>query len=158
MYHNMKEYFTRLFKYNDWANNLVLDTLSAHTFKDAEIFKIFSHVINAQFIWMSRITGKKELHKPVWSLHSLTDLKKFSKESTVLWLDYLSRPDEKELQRSISYSNSEGQAFSNTVSDMLPHIVNHASYHRGQVNKLIRRDGFPVHNTDYITYRRTVKD
>jgi uncharacterized damage-inducible protein DinB len=154
----MREYFIRLFKYNNWANELVLDTLSRNTFRDPEIFKIFSHVMNAQFIWMSRISGDKNLHKPVWSQHSLEDLKKFSKESSALWLDYLSKLDEKELQRSISYSNSEGQAFSNTVSDMLPHIVNHASYHRGQVNKLIRREGFPVHNTDYITYRRVVKD
>ena len=154
----MKEYFIRLFKYNDWANNLVLDTLSKNSVKDPDIFKIFSHVINAQFIWMSRITGNKEIHKPVWSLHSLKDLKEFSKESTQLWLNYLSKLDEKELQRSISYSNSEGHAFSNTVMDMLPHIVNHASYHRGQVNKLIRREGFPVNNTDYITYRRMVKD
>ena len=154
----MREYFIRLFKYNDWANNLVLDTLSRNTFKDPEIFKIFSHVINAQFIWMSRISGNKSIHKPVWSLHTLEDLKKYSKEISALWLDYLSKLDEKELERSISYSNSEGQAFSNTVSDMLPHIVNHASYHRGQVNKLIRREGFPVHNTDYITYRRVVKD
>jgi uncharacterized damage-inducible protein DinB len=154
----MKEYFIRLFKYNDWANNLVLDTLSKNTFRDPEIFKIFSHVINAQFIWMSRISGNKSIHKPVWSLHTLEDLKKYSKEISARWLEYLSKLDEKELQRSISYSNSEGQAFSNTVSDMLPHIVNHASYHRGQVNKLIRREGFPVHNTDYITYRRVVKE
>jgi uncharacterized damage-inducible protein DinB len=155
----MKEYFTRLFKYNDWANDLILDTLSKNpNIKDPDVYKIFSHVINAQFIWMSRISGNKEIHKPVWSLHSLEDLKKFSKESTKLWLTFLSKLDEKELGRSISYSNSEGQSFSNTVLDMLPHIVNHASYHRGQVNKLIRREGFAVNNTDYITWRRMVKE
>jgi uncharacterized damage-inducible protein DinB len=154
----MREYFTRLFKYNDWANELILDTLSKNDIKDPEVYKIFSHVINAQFIWMSRITGNKAIHKAVWSQHSLEDLKKFSKESTTMWMDYLSKLEDKELQRSISYSNSEGTSFENTVGDMLPHIVNHASYHRGQVNKLIRREGLPVHNTDFITYRRMVKE
>ncbi len=154
----MREYFINLFKYNDWANELILDTLSKNDIKDPDVYKIFSHVINAQFIWMSRITGKKEIHKPVWSVHSLQDLKQFSKESTRLWLEYLANLDHAEMARSISYSNSEGQAFQNTVSDMLPHIVNHASYHRGQVNKLMRREGIQVNNTDFITWRRTVKD
>jgi uncharacterized damage-inducible protein DinB len=154
----MQQYFIKLFQYNDWANNLILDTLSKNEIKDPEVYKIFSHVINAQFIWMSRISGNKAIHKPVWSVHPLEDLKKFSKESTGLWLEYLSKLEDKELQRSISYSNSEGASFENTVGDMLPHIVNHASYHRGQVNKLIRREGLPVHNTDFITWRRTVKE
>ncbi|MFL5727861.1 MAG: DinB family protein [Cytophagaceae bacterium] len=154
----MREYFIKLFKYNDWANNLILDTLSKTDIKDPDVYKIFSHVINAQFIWMSRITGNKAIHKAVWSIHPLEDLKKFSKESTAMWLEYLSKLDGQEMQRSISYSNSEGASFQNIVGDMLPHIVNHASYHRGQVNKLIRREGHPVNNTDFITWRRTVKE
>lgn len=154
----MNAYFKKLFTYNHWANETLLDSLTKGNFDpNDETIKIFSHVINAQYIWYSRITGKKELHKPVWSLHTLADIKSFLPENLNLWMHYIASLTEAELDRTIYYSNSEGHQFENKVEDMLPHLVNHASYHRGQVNKLIRQAGIPPVNGDYITWCRTVK-
>ncbi len=154
----MKSYFKKLFTYNNWANETILGSLESGGFTAAdEAVKIYSHVINAQYIWFSRITGRKELHKPVWSVHELADIKNFLPENFALWLDYIDSLTEDELQRNITYANSEGHQFYNVVGDMLPHLVNHASYHRGQVNKLIRQRGFTPINGDYITWCRSVK-
>lgn len=153
----MKAYFHKLFTYNHWANETTLQTLKSNNIQDGEAVKIFSHVINAQYIWFSRITGNKELHKPVWSVHSLETIGTYLPENFSLWMDYIDALIEEELGRTINYSNSEGHQFHNVVGDMLPHLVNHASYHRGQVAKLVRQAGFAPTNTDYITWCRTVK-
>lgn len=154
----MKAYFKKLFTYNHWANELILNSLESNGFNSAdEAVKIYSHVINAQYIWFSRITGKKEFHKPVWSVHELSDIRNFLPENFALWMNYIDQLTDEELKRVINYSNSEGHQFYNEVGDMLPHLVNHASYHRGQVNKLIRQNGFTPVNGDYITWCRTVK-
>ena len=117
-----KNYFIRLFKYNHWANTIIANLIEEKKINNEDALKIFSHVVNAQYIWLSRITGNKELHKPVWSLHSIQDIKKFLPENLKLWMSYLNDLNETELNRSISYSNSEGHSFNNTVSDMLPHL------------------------------------
>jgi uncharacterized damage-inducible protein DinB len=154
----MNAYFKKLFTYNHWANQVILDSLEKYNIPaDSEAIKIFSHVINAQYIWFSRIKNDKSFHKAVWSTHSLEAIKNFLPENFALWLSYIEQLNEVEMGRKIQYSNSEGHAFENIVADMLPHIVNHASYHRGQVNKLIRQAGFSPINNDYITWCRTVE-
>jgi uncharacterized damage-inducible protein DinB len=155
----MKKYFRRLFIYNDWANETILNNLKAINLEEeSDALKITSHLINAQFIWLSRINSDTSLHIPAWKLHPLSELNSLAKKATALWLPYIDDLTDQELERSFNYGNSAGDKFTNTVGDALPHIVNHASYHRGQVAKLIRAKGFDPVNTDFITYARSVEN
>ncbi|MCF8317339.1 MAG: hypothetical protein K9I02_01220 [Haliscomenobacter sp.] len=54
----------------------------------------------------------------------------------------------------INYSNSKGQLFSNSIQDMLFHIINHSTYHRGQVATEFKRQGLEPLVTDYIFFKR----
>ena len=54
----------------------------------------------------------------------------------------------------VSYTNSQGKAYSNTVKDIVTHNVNHATYHRAQINQLLRQNGYEPVLTDFIAYRR----
>ncbi|CAN5165440.1 damage-inducible protein DinB [soil metagenome] len=154
----MNDYFKRLFIYNDWANETIIENLQACDMEEnSDALKITSHLINAQFIWMSRITNDSGLHIPAWKTHPLSELTSLAKRATEIWLPYIDNLTEQELNMSFDYSNSAGDQFTNTVGDALPHIVNHASYHRGQVAKLIRAKGFDPVNTDFITYARSVE-
>jgi uncharacterized damage-inducible protein DinB len=42
------------------------------------------------------------------------------------------------------------------VEQIMIHLVNHSSYHRGQIAMLLRQNGFEPVNTDYITYDRVI--
>lgn len=59
-----------------------------------------------------------------------------------------------DLARAIEYRLMSGKAFRSTFDDMFRHVVNHATYHRGQLATLLRQVGHKAPATDYILYRR----
>lgn len=62
----MKEYFINLFKYEAWANKEVSDCLISISEPPEKALSLMSHIINAQVIWLSRITGKTIDVNSVW--------------------------------------------------------------------------------------------
>lgn len=150
---DMNEYFKRLYLYNDWANRTILELLEKNQIRDEFIIKWFSHVINAQFIWLRRVASHQNAYK-IHDIHPFEQLHQSLDENQQLWLDYLEKATPEEFARVISYSNSAGDQFTNVVQDCLAHCVNHATYHRAQVAKVSRDIGIVPPNTDYITYCR----
>ena len=59
---------------------------------------------------------------------------------------------ESELRRVASYTNTQGQPHEGVVADVLTHVVNHASYHRGQIAVLVREAGGRPAVTDFIFF------
>jgi uncharacterized damage-inducible protein DinB len=58
------------------------------------------------------------------------------------------------LNTTMTYRNSKGLEFTNSVGDTLTHVWLHGSYHRGQIAQAIRRAGHEPVNTDFITFVR----
>jgi uncharacterized damage-inducible protein DinB len=54
----------------------------------------------------------------------------------------------------VHYTNSDGQHFETSVSDILTHVALHGAYHRGQVAHLLRGAGAEPQATDYIQFGR----
>ncbi|MQA90344.1 MAG: hypothetical protein GEU90_08915 [Gemmatimonas sp.] len=59
-----------------------------------------------------------------------------------------------DLQRVVAYQNTAGAAFESTFWQMARHVVNHSSYHRGQVATLLRQLGHRPPATDLIAFFR----
>lgn len=58
------------------------------------------------------------------------------------------------LKKKISYKNSRGERFENSVRDILFHVINHSTYHRGQIATDCKLHGMTPLATDYIFYKR----
>jgi uncharacterized damage-inducible protein DinB len=54
----------------------------------------------------------------------------------------------------VEYENSEGRTFANDVKDILFHVVNHSTHHRGQIMMDLRASGITPEPLDYIFYKR----
>lgn len=50
--------------------------------------------------------------------------------------------------------STEGVKYESTVLDILTHVVNHSTYHRGQIASLIAATGTKPAVTDYIALTR----
>jgi len=54
----------------------------------------------------------------------------------------------------VAYKNIKGEPFQSPVWQIVLHIVNHASYHRGQITTMLRQLGHTPVPTDLIAFYR----
>lgn len=144
-------YFTDLFLYNHHFNQKVADLFIEHGDRVPEkAEKLFSHLINAQRIWNGRINGQAN-NTGVWDIHAAGKCKQIDAENYDIALNILQHKD---LSENISYTNTKGQSFTNTIGDILFHVINHSTYHRGQIASELKRNGIEPITTDYIFWKR----
>ena len=147
----------KLGAFNVWANTTVLNRLDEIAATGQPIpavaLRLFSHVLNAQAIWISRIGGIASPVK-VWQEHDLAACHQLHAKTSEPLYQLMVRADETELHRLISYTNSLGDIYESLVHDILTHAVVHASYHRAQVATRLRDHDFAPVNSDFITYCR----
>jgi uncharacterized damage-inducible protein DinB len=71
------------------------------------------------------------------------------------WIEWADRQTEDDLHRKIAYSNRKGDKFEQPAFDILLHLLNHSSYHRGQLVTIMRAlDVTQIPQTDFIVYKR----
>lgn len=75
-------------------------------------------------------------------------------EANELWMSFIDSNNS--FDRVLKYHNYVGDYYENNIQDIMIHLVNHGSYHRGQVAVLLRERGYEPINTDLITYDRVL--
>ncbi|MDF9795759.1 putative damage-inducible protein DinB [Catalinimonas alkaloidigena] len=140
-----------LFDYNQYANKLFIRSFTENNFNVEKGIKLFSHIINAHHIWLARIKDEAPIFD-VWEIHVINSFAKVNEDNYSRSIQLLQEAND--LHKVINYTNSKGNTYQNTIRDILLHIVNHSTYHRGQVATLIRENGMEPPVTDYIFYKR----
>lgn len=146
----MKTQFEKLFTYNQEMNLRLIDLISANLNQvNEKTILLINHIINAHQIWNARINNQVSFE--VWQTHNFSDLVEINEsnfENTIKIIDI------RNLEELISYSNSKGEIFTNTIDDVLFHVINHSTYHRAQIATDLKLAQIEPVNTDYIFYRR----
>ncbi|HWB63211.1 MAG TPA: DinB family protein, partial [Chitinophagales bacterium] len=79
-------------------------------------------------------------------------------ENSAELASFIATKDNSFLESAITYKNTKGIEFNNKVEDILYHVVNHASFHRGQLVTMLRQLGFDKFPPqDLIAYIRELK-
>jgi len=147
----MKSHFHEIFAYTKASNSTCIQLLEKHgELVPLNTLKFFSHIFNAHHVWNARIIGKKQ-EMGIWDIHGLEDLEALNAENHQ---QSLSIVDGFDLEKVISYTNSHGMDLENKVKEILFHLVNHATYHRGQLMAELREAGLDAVSTDYIFYKK----
>lgn len=147
----MKPFFTELFDYSHHVNQKLADVFISSPDKTSEkAVKLFSHVLSAHQIWNNRIEPAQTPFG-VWQLHAVEDFKRIDRSNYEQTLQLLDNADG---NKTVRYSNSKGQTFTNSVRDILFHIINHSTYHRGQIATEFRAGGLEPLVIDYVFYKR----
>src|SRR6476469_9347830 len=109
----------KLGAFNVWANETLLRRLDSSVAAGKEIpavaLRLFSHVLNAQAIWIARIAGTQSPVK-VWQEHDLAGLHHWHEQTSERLRQLCEVTDETELGRHIQYTNSQGDAYDSLVS------------------------------------------
>ena len=147
----MNDFFKELFEYSHHFNQkLAIVFLESPDRTSEKAIKLFNHIINAHHIWNNRIE-RKQTTLGVWDQHTVQELQGIDKANYEQTLIILEKFDLHEIS---SYSNSKGQTFNNNVRDILFHVINHSTYHRGQIASEFKHSGVDPLVTDYIFYKR----
>jgi len=151
-----------LYAYNRWATNRLLQAVSGLDHADfthetgtshGSLRGTFVHLVWAEWVWLQRWQG----HSPT----SVFDQHEFPTLETVatLWREvdraqqeFLRALTDDRLTAAISYENLLGQRWEYSLAQMMQHVVNHSSYHRGQLVTLLRHLGRTPPSTDYLLY------
>ncbi len=153
--------------FNVWANTKTTEVLrnveDEIYFRENKssfpsIAKTVTHMWGAQFIWLTRMQGT--------SLTTFPNMKETDKEISLNGLvkssediqKFIESKDEAFLSSAYAYKNMKGDPFEDSYEETLFHVVNHSTYHRGQIITMLREAGISnVVSTDLIHYLRTLK-
>lgn len=136
-----------LLQYDMWANQETLKSLNEGAPTPRSV-RWMAHIIGAELLWMARLKREPAI-LPVWPDLDLRSCGAHLQHLSQLWPEYLSRNQDSAPNR-VSYTNSKGESWTNTVEEILTHVVIHSAYHRGQIASELRAAGSVPAYTDYV--------
>ncbi|MGG1688938.1 DinB family protein [Heyndrickxia ginsengihumi] len=157
----MNELAKQLVRYHIWANQQLishLKTLPSELFhtKVESVFptlaETFGHIISVDYVWLSRINKEKPSKIQKWTFQTVAEVEKALSELKMKYKLMFQKEDD--ITRMVSYKNTKGELFTQTLFELIQHIVNHGTYHRGNLAAMIRQLGYQGTSTDYITFLR----
>ncbi len=142
--------YLRQFQYNEEILGRYIDVLSEHPDSPEKVRRLMSHMLNALEIWVSRIEHR-EAECETWEEHETSTLHALNRKCHDAIFHLLETGN---LKKSHAYVNSEGQAFSNTLDEVLTHLVIHSAHHRAQIATLWSDAGIKPPPCDFIFWAR----
>ena len=151
-----------LYAYNRWANARSLEGASAVSSADftkeiggsfASLRGTLAHMYGAEWIWLERWRGNSPRALPfALDFPDVPAIRLRWQDVERGQTEFLDALDPDRLGEVISYVNLKGDTFAYPLRRMLQHVVNHATYHRGQITTLLRQLGATPLSTDLLLY------
>jgi len=157
----------RLFAYTEWANALffaVVDQLTEEQYTRTidssfpSIQDTLAHVVSSEWVWMRRWKGESPTVVPEWnSGASRETLHEQLRAVEAERKEFLASLDDDALATLVSYRSIKGDPFTLPLGEQFQHVVNHSTYHRGQLTTMLRQVGAAPPGTDLSLFFRSLK-
>ncbi|MEO6218985.1 MAG: DinB family protein [Ginsengibacter sp.] len=161
----MKQLLQQYSAYNLWANKIITEKINPlpaailhNEMKSSfgTIHKTVIHLMDVESIWWQRFKLQEHVEWPGKIFED--DFENLSKELLALskqWNDWVSETNELQLAHVFGYYNSKKEFFKQPVYEMLLHLFNHQTFHRGQLITMMRQNGIEkLPATDFIVFSR----
>ncbi|MGG9970262.1 DinB family protein [Ferruginibacter sp. SUN002] len=164
----MKQLLQQYAAYNVWANNKLFERISLLTEEQIHqevpnsfpsLYKTVLHLLDAESIWWQRLKLAEFVEVPSKNFTgNFSELVKQSQQQSLQWKEWVDAAGENQLQHVFAYQNSKKEQFKQPVTEVLMHMFNHGTYHRGQIVTIFHQLGVDkIPGTDFILYTRTKK-
>jgi uncharacterized damage-inducible protein DinB len=115
------------------------------------LYIILNHLVWAEKVWLGRVDRNTVA---TMKASNVTGLLEDWKEVNGNWAAIVAAASRDGIFREIEYFTSTGDRFTNTVLEIVIHMVDHSTYHVGQMMNAIRGFGIEPVSTNYIHYLR----
>lgn len=151
--------------YNIWANKKLMEVIlnlpeekqmAEVPSSFSSLYKTVLHMWDAESIWWQRMKLHERLVIPSENFKgSMKDVVNGLAQQSEQWLDWVSSASDIALDHVFQYQNSKKEQFKQPIYQMLLHVFNHGTYHRGQLINMLRQLGVEkLPQTDFIVWSR----
>jgi uncharacterized damage-inducible protein DinB len=157
-----RQHVLQLYAYHHWATDRVLDALAVASREELDRKwggsfgtgrALLRHVVGVERLWLERWKGTSLKQLPDFAAtHSGRE---FRAEWETVKGDqqrFLAALTNGQLASDLAYVNTKGERWTYPLAEVLVHVVNHGTYHRGQLTHLLRDLGQPAPSTDYLIF------
>jgi uncharacterized damage-inducible protein DinB len=151
-----------LYAYNKWANHRVVDAcrpLDSTNFTRnlsnsfGSIRDTLAHILGAEWVWLERWQHRSPSQLPATDVFpDAASIERRWQEIERGQQTFLEKLGDAQLEQRIAYTNFKGERWEYSLAQMLQHLVNHSTYHRGQVITMLRQLGNHAPSTDLLLY------
>ena len=163
----MKELLLQYAMFNLWANQRMSDAILAidenlqqQVLKSSfpNLYATVLHLWDVESIWYQRIHKHENMVVPSKSFNpTMKEAMNGWLGQSVQWINYLNSIRDEDLHEMISYKSMAGDPFTQPLFQLIHHLFNHQTYHRGQLVTMMRELGVSsIPSTDFITWAREV--
>jgi len=119
--------------------------------EDRSVLGTLTHVFGADRVWLARIQGKTQEWPREYDLEGLqADWSAVHRR----WQEWASALSESAIAERISYHDLKGHPWVSPVWQIVLHVVNHGTHHRGQIAGFLRALGKTPPPLDLIAFYR----
>lgn len=150
----MQHKLIKHFEFEHWSNTMILHSLKTLTEKEDRATLLFSHLLSSHCMWLCRV-NKTEFTCTLFQQRTLDECEQLMKINLKGWQNYLTNKTDADLQESIEFISAWETNPSKRkmcVEDAITHIINHSSYHRGQIVASIKGKVEELPLSTYIMY------
>ncbi len=163
----MKQILLSYTHYEKWANDRLLTSILAlpeekQTMEIVSSFpsiqKTCLHIWDASSIWWQRMQhhANDQIVVPSKQFHpSMKDIANGLLQQNETWINWMELQTEESLKGMLTFKTMKGDPFTQPVKDIVLHLNNHGTYHRGQLVTMLRQAGLAtIPQVDYILFAR----
>ena len=153
-----------LYDYNAWADRRSLDAASALTKEQftkpmgssfSSVRDTLAHICGAEWVWLERFQGRSPASLPdVAQYPDAASLREYWTELEGRLLNFVGNLTQEDLNRVLEYKTLKYGVYRNPLWQSMQHLVNHGTYHRGQVTTMLRQLGAQPIPTDLMHFYR----
>lgn len=164
----MKEILQQYATYNLWANKRITDTIlqmdeathQQHVPNSfTNLYATVLHMWDAESAWWQRMKLHEKLLIPSQTFNpNMKEAINGLLSQSSLWADFMATASEMKLQHVFEYKNSHKEIFRQPLSEVVLHVFNHGTYHRGQLVTMMHALGqIKIPPTDFAVWSRKAK-
>jgi uncharacterized damage-inducible protein DinB len=148
----MTKHFVKQIEFELWANQRIAEAIESATEPDERTFFLFSHILSAHSIWLSRIQNTP-VTTTLFQERSFEDSKVLLKDVTEKWKSYIATLNENELDRTVHFIFPfDGSKKKIQIADAIIHLFGHSNYHRGQLISRLKGKLEPLPLLAYVVF------
>lgn len=160
----MIKHLSMLASYNQWINQILLLKINQAEVFSGEVSTKLNHILLGDKVWLNRFN--EALRSSVLSnckliteldYSEIVSIEEFIEQREELdgvilkFIDSLSSDD---LKRKIKYALKSEETYIEPFDELILHLFNHQTHHRGQIIMILAKNGIDCGLTDVLGYIR----